>query len=464
VVEGRFPIEARKEGYIPVRRRLQDIEWVTVGGESEEVRLVLARQSRLSGRIVEQETGRPVAGIEVQALIAFYQDGRRALFPNPALAKSDSQGRFVFDSLFPTQYFLRVEADAEVRESILLNTSAEELDKAAHGRLRTTWPDVRDLQAAVPFLLDSGASLDVGELLLSKGATYRALVHLHGADCGPGETVKARLSQSLGWLPSFMAFGSVPCNGEFLIRGLTPGTHDLVVWVEGPDSDRRRFGHSTLTVVDRNLALDVFLSQGVSGTGKVVAPEQAKLPTGLVIRLLPLPGIGLPNDYKTAVKADGAFAFPSLQSTPHRMVLSGLGTGFYVKSMEYNGVAFEDNIVPFNPFSQSHSVTVVLGDGPATLRGRVTEDDKPAREPYVVLLPWPAHDPYAQSQQSRGDRDGRFAFTGLAPGEYRVVAYLEADGDKLDEPGVLPLLLQRAKEVSLQERSIQNIDVDLTRP
>jgi hypothetical protein len=235
------------------------------------------------------------------------------------------------------------------------------------------------------------------------------------------------------------------------------------MWTEGPALDRQ-FAHATLDVLDRNLNLAVAVTQGAKVAGTVVAPEHGALPTSLTVELFPLRGRHFSSDNKSPVKPDGSFSFAGLESAPHRIRLSGLGPGYFVKSMEYNGSAFEDGVVPLGQSSQSHSVVVTLGDGPATLRGRVTDSDEPVRGPFVVLTRWPVLDPYTQSQQIHGDREGRFTFSGLAPGNYRVIAVLEPDGDKLNEPGVLPWLLRKAKEVSLQERSIQSIEVEIWRP
>jgi hypothetical protein len=208
---------------------------VSVGeGEPEPLRLLLARQPRLSGRILDQESGKTMPGLKVQALLAFYQDGRRTLFPISNLATSDSEGRFLFDSLLPGKYFLSVEPDAVIRESVAHEPSAEERATVDAGYLRATWPPFLDLQAALPFILDPGLSLDVGELLRSKGSVYRVHVAMRGDDCGTSSRVRFNLYQGLGWLAYSRAAGTAACGGNFLIRGLVPGAYELDMWTEGP--------------------------------------------------------------------------------------------------------------------------------------------------------------------------------------------------------------------------------------
>jgi hypothetical protein len=212
------------------------------------------------------------------------------------------------------------------------------------------------------------------------------------------------------------------------------------------------------------LNFDVVWTPGVTVIGKVVVPGQSALPATLTVELLPLRGRHFSSDNKSPVKPDGSFNFAGLEGTPHRMRLSGLAPNYFVKSMEYDGSAVMDDTLPFAPSGMAQSLVVILGDGPATLRGRVMDGNKHTREPYVVLSRWPARDPYAQSQQVRGDREGRFTVSGVTPGDYKIIAYLESDGDKLNEPGILPWLLLKANLVSLQERSVQDIEIQLSRP
>ncbi|RPI19901.1 MAG: carboxypeptidase regulatory-like domain-containing protein [Acidobacteriales bacterium] len=468
--KGLYNLEARKEGYIlpgPVVRGFGPVTDVLVDSANpeQEVHLLLARPAQLSGRAVDEENGEPVPNLKVRAIYAFYQDGRRVLFPTPNLAATDKEGRFHWAGLFPGQYLLELEPEAEVGERIVLSFTGAEWKKVDHGYRRNYLPAAGDVETAVPFVLDAGADLDVGALSVRKGPAYRARIHLSGEACGAGDRATAVLYQEPRG-PLFVgASGAVPCNGEFMLRGLAPGSYALDLSSNPKGPEQRQLGHYTFEVAGENVDLDLALRRGVSVGGRVVTPEKTQ-PAGLSIELRPIGGVNFPNDYKAGVEADGKFRLTNIDVRPQRIRIEGLGKGYFIQSMEYNGRAVPDGILRLEPVAPLHFLTVTLGDKPATLLGRVTDNGRPVRTPYVLLVKWPTEpgDYYSQFIPTKGSADGRFTFAGLAPGDYRIVAVSLADGDELNEPNVLPSLLERAKKVTLAERSTLETTLEVARP
>jgi hypothetical protein len=136
--------------------------------------------------------------------------------------------------------------------------------------------------------------------------------------------------------------------------------------------------------------------------------------------------------------------------------VSGLNTGFYVKEIQYDGIATSDGLISVD---ESGSLEVVVDDKPATLRGVVANGNDPVSRPQIVLAKWPPNreDLFLSVSGASGNDDGRFQLVGLAPGEYRILAVPEETRAGLEEPGVLQRLLEHAEKVILEPSEVQEL-------
>ena len=93
------------------------------------------------------------------------------------------------------------------------------------------------------------------------------------------------------------------------------------------------------------------------------------------------------------------------------------------------------------------------------MSGTVTESDKPVSKPYVVLVRWPAtpENIFLATKRTTGDDNGQYRFTGLPPGEYRVLSVSPQTVPHLEEPGVLFQMLSGADTVSVDRGATQNV-------
>jgi hypothetical protein len=94
----------------------------------------------------------------------------------------------------------------------------------------------------------------------------------------------------------------------------------------------------------------------------------------------------------------------------------------------------------------------------------VADGDTPLSRAHVVLVRWPVslEDVFLSARDTDADDAGRFQFSGLPPGDYRILAIAPDAVDKLDEPHVLERLLPRAEKVSLTGGASQNLQLKLT--
>ena len=95
-----------------------------------------------------------------------------------------------------------------------------------------------------------------------------------------------------------------------------------------------------------------------------------------------------------------------------------------MQEIRYNGRVLKEWIVPLDEPAAAHLLTIVIDDKVATIAGLVTTANGGVSGANVFAVRWPMDQATSGSGAARGQTDamGRFQITGLAPGEYRVLA------------------------------------------
>jgi hypothetical protein len=474
---GTYRLTVAKDGYGQPGGTLDRVNWtstdisVDTDRPTGDVRFVLARPGEIAGRVVDGDTQKPVAGMDVRLLQHGYVRGRVWFMPG-GQAITDAKGRFVAPKLPPTDYVIvlqpriRYARDLERNPTIqgearmLTEFSEKDLKTVDHDYDSTYWPGGPDATDAFPVALGSGAQIDVGLLTVSKVPKYRVRVSVLGEPCSPGERVVLNVAKPSNTVADGTV-GAAPCGQEVLIRGFAPGSYQLEV-----SAGREKRGWVPFRIVDENLAIAVPISRGVDIDGRVLISEGASRPDFQSMKILLAPlGWAVQNEPGTA-DAAGHFTISNVLARDFKLLVSGVPKTHYMKEIRYNGRRLTDDILAVDGHAQAHSLELILEDKPAVVVGAVTDDDKPIRRPYAVLVRWPpnSRDMFSSVSGVLGDESGRFQFAGLAPGDYRLLAVSADDRAKLERPNALARVLEGAERLSLGERQYQSVTLRLTKP
>ena len=439
-----------------------------------EVRFQLARPGEISGRVVDDDTQEPVVGLRVIVLQYRYSRGRLTPFPGGS-ATTDAEGWFMARDLAPGEYLaslaprmqpgVALKAMPELQkygEDLLMQEfSEDDLKKVNRDYEQTYWPGGAGLSTAFPVTVGSGGSVDMGQLTVKKVPVYRVRVSLL---CTQGAVANVDLrGPRLG-----TTIGSVPCGKDVLMRGFVPGSYRLEVAVGGRDRGDREKGSLPFDVVDKNIDVSVPVTRGVDIDGKIILAEGASKPdlAKIQLRLSPIGWAGFLGDEQNPIDAQGRFRIVNTAIRDQQLYLSGLPAPHYLKEVRYNGHRISDNVVPMDANAPSHSLEIVLGDKPATVMGAVTDRDKPVSQAHVVLVRWPpnALDPFLSVSTMAGNENGKFTYSGLVPGDYRILAVSPDAKGKLDEPNVLERLLAGAEKITLTELAVRQLNLTPANP
>ena len=157
--------------------------------------------------------------------------------------------------------------------------------------------------------------------------------------------------------------------------------------------------------------------------------------------------------------AKGAFLLKAVKGLNHRIRVFGLSNKYYVKEFRVDGRVAVDGIVAL---SQGSQLDVVLDDRPAAIIGTVTDGGKPFSQPLVFVAKWPTFEVVAS--RITGEDDSSFKVTGLAPGEYRVLAVQSAllpDGQQIFDT-MLDKLWSSSEKVTLERGGSQIVSLKLS--
>jgi hypothetical protein len=463
---GRYYVRSSKEAYGPVSG-MSLTTGLNVSLTSEqpvrEIRLMLVRPGEIRGRLVDEETGETVTNLRLFLCRDYTTNGKRLLIPSHAVV-TDAEGRFSA-KVAPGDFLVQVlpRASATQADRLLMKFSDDDLKVVETDYEGTFWPGGRDAESAYPVAISSGDTVDLGVLKIRKVRLYRVRFLVSAAACTPSESLFIYTSNDLR--NGMSELGQTPCGKDLLVRGFAPGFHQMEFVVAGPPDARKR-GSISVHVVDRNLDIPVSLGNGVDIAGKIAASEGAGKPPLDRMRVVISPVVSTAWSDEIPVAADtaGSFQVANLQLADQRLLIQDLPASYYVKEVRYNGHPVRGSIVALDAGAASHTLVIEVDDKPAFVTGVVTERDRAVNQPYVVLTPWPVRDPASiwPIPSTTGDADGKFQFTGLAPGEYRILAVSSAVKYEFNKPDVLARLLANAKRVELGPRGNQNLTLELT--
>jgi len=460
---GDYQVIASKEGYSGNATRASVT--LSAGHPGREVLFLLGRTGEITGRVLDDETSEPLANYTIESVGFFYKNGVPRTAGSATLANTDNDGRFTVPDLDPGRYVVVTHP----RMRGLTRFSDDELKTQDYER--SYWPGGNGLDSATPVTLISGGSIDVGTLKLHKAPLYRVQVAISDANCPADERVQITALTVASSLTAQYGSGEGGCGEELILWNLHPGSYGLVL-AHGEEPDRS-VASLTFDVVNKDLKLTTSLARVTNIEGRLIAADGAgKIPFEK-LKIMPVEVTRTGTQYgqyvgPVSVDSDGRFQLGSRSPFGKFLIwlIAPEGASDYAKEMRFNGRVVTGDPIALDGSLGAQSLEIVVDDQPATITGVVSDGDHPVSKPYVFLTKWPmtAEPAYARPQGADGDDDGQFRFTGLVPAEYRAIAVSKSNQDVLDEPGVLPRLLNDAEKITLSRGGVQAITLKLVDP
>ncbi len=454
---GQASVTVQKPGFFSegeAARKGSSPALVTVGPEADAIVLKLIPEAAIQGKI-QSEDGEPIEAAPVMAFALHINNGHK-IWDQAGSASTDEDGEFRIVNLTPGTYYL--EAGPKLRSSFPNARSA-----------------TRQLGFAAAYYAGTPARESATAIELVPGQQFEArlllkpepLFHITGAISGLsdsqgtsvqvvnqyGEAVRVpvRLNQETG---EFQA--NVPA-GSYLLRATTwsergrPSSAEVPLVVHS-DVDRLQIAlsppHSIpvivkLEPVHRHERSELQSVRLVSVRFRVTDPARAA------------------PEYSSNVEKTQnrlALVIHDLAAGKYSVEVQPVGD-WYVRQAQCGDTDLLSDELTVLPGVETPPIEIVLRDDGASVNGKVAIGEGRKRAAVVVLPARAAEKAKMVWTSPRGD----FAESGLAPGEYDVIALDRGDALEYANPEVMSKYLTRGTHIALQADESRSISLDLVR-
>lgn len=471
------------------------------------VEILLPPAGVITGQVTDEE-GEPMTGVVMEASQHRYVQGTKALV-TVARGVTDDRGVYRIYDLAPGRYFVKAQGRSlRARLSVVFRgagpgfgggafgggppgagvggagaiggfgglgaPSDAELEGTAYPE--TFYPNALSPAEAIPLQLSAGAEMAAIDFSLRPSPTYSVsgrVILPEGATASgdrPGSavfvTARPAGQPSAGMDASRMTPVN-PGTGEFVLRGLMPGSYELIARLNSRRGGGGTGAAGVATVLVGSAPVNgvtIAVAEDVTLPGKVTLPAGSK--TDQLSRMSIVPERRLmPIRNVARVDANGAFEITLSPAEPPRLAMNQVPDGLYVKRILLGGSNLLSG-ASGNPVPLVGTLTVELAADGASISGTARDGrGNPVANARISVIPVTpsavpdslARDLWKKSLTSA--ENGSFQFTGLAPGRYRVYCFESLDAEPSFDADFLSNFGQRWKELELKPNESATLEI-----
>ena len=452
---GPYELHFTKNGYQPAAygsddpRRPAAAIRLAAGERRSDLVLRMMLVTSVSGTVVD-ETGDPVAGVQVMALRQGWQRQKLQLLPGSS-AFSDANGRYRISVMAPGRYALLVEGGNQGVLRINPEVSAgPPQPRFVYGS--QYYPGTDRAASATLITVEAGRDYPQIDFYLAPQpiTTIQGKIVLPDGLASLDQVTISAVRDDLG---NRMSFGVSVSKPDYVFNWsqFPPGSYTLTAQAEA--GGKRYSGVHKIEVGPGGVQdLAIALEPGVdlSGTVSVEGPDAAKHPASFV-NLVRGDGVRLNGPpLRGNVDKDGRFTIISVPPGVWDIGTGPVPPGGYIKSM-YLGdqdVLTEEMVI--RP-STAAPLKIVLGTEAASVSGQVAAGDAPPRATVLAAPDGKFRHVLSFYRYAATDGDGHFEIKGLTPGTYKLFAFEEFDPQSIQNPEFLGPFEQAGISVTLRE-------------
>ncbi|MCL4850168.1 MAG: carboxypeptidase regulatory-like domain-containing protein [Bryobacteraceae bacterium] len=387
----------------------------------------LAREASIAGTVFDAESRKPVSNVTVQALRVEFHAGERRLVIHPESATTDHNGQFAIGQLQEDAYYLEITPpQRETIRSVPLNAPYQEVAQVEY--VRTYYPGVQELAGATPIFVSARQEHRGFDIYLRKEPVFL----VRGTFAGiPDSATSVTMIMQDAWPGGYKVRvrGKIEANEQFEISNLAAGTYRVTAWTAGVATGDRRVFDDTLTLTRRDLtdvSLPMNAGTNVNGQIDVAQDKQAVTPVvaGMKVWLRPIGRLPFPDETAVPISIGRPFVIPNVPQGRYWLELIGLTRGLHVKEIFFGGRKADYSLIDLSGGQLDNSLKIELSATGAVIHGRVTDGDRVVPSAGVALLRAPLPDKFGPGtlRITTCDAEGRFAFTDIPEGQYKLLA------------------------------------------
>jgi hypothetical protein len=366
----------------------------------------------ISGQVADPQ-GQPLQGAKVVAIVRRSVHGESRFTALGEAGHTDDMGRYRLHGLPPGHY------------SAALVPSGE--DASAPVLAPVYYPGVSDPAKAVFFELKPGETEASVNLTAAGPEAPSISGKVSGIPAGANQSRAAVVLATRGGLPVPIAAVLTDAEGAFVIPNAPPGEYQLTAWApfagweaDGqPAAANARAAVRSILVSGAGVQVDVDLQPLVKVSGRLVwdGGAGAGYPCSGDRQIVFRSEDGWLDVWSPAVAVEGdRFTIEGLPAGRYTVKMPGLGSSCRLAAVRVGDQAAPGGLAPIDG---SAPLTLVLTTATGEISGAVTTQEGKPAVGMVVLAP---SDDVAAPQVARLDAEGRYRFSHILAGEYRVTA------------------------------------------
>ncbi|MCX6625476.1 MAG: carboxypeptidase-like regulatory domain-containing protein [Acidobacteria bacterium] len=467
---GKYKLLADKNGYVHVvfggRRSELDEEGEPLPLAPDEkrsgVELRMIPAAVLAGRIVDN-TGEPMPGLFVVAGRMGHEGrGRRLKIAKHSLMVTNDRGEYRLFGLPPGKYYL-IAAGLQDFFGLFMRDSQSEVEMGTappKEKLGTQYfPGVPDPAQAIILELRAGEEkagvdfrYDYTPLVSVRGRVTVPAVCPGNVSVHAGPEIRAEQEDSIQF--------AITADGSFEVRGVSQGS-----WRISANSQDQKSACSSETVT---------VQAGASGAGGVALALRPAVELSGVVRMESEPGFRFQKarvyfemfeadgENHAEIKADGRF---NTRLSPENWTFGVIGAAgnAFIKSARLGATDVLESGLNLISGTPGGELEIVLSSAGAQVEGSVSNaSGRPARRAIVVLAPEAHLRAHGRLfYRATADEEGRFSLRGIAPGEYKLFAWNDVEGEAYRDPGFLRDDEANGEKVVLGENQVKQAQLKL---
>jgi len=467
---GLYKLMAERQGFYSDERRreYQPMLEIAAGQYLKDVPVRLMPTAVVAGEVFD-EYNDPLQNVEVRLLATATRLGRMYLTV-AGKAMTDDRGQYRISGLHPGKYYLVAESQSKtIRDNIFTNAAAGVLAQINANRygvpvkinLPQTAPDppftypplfypaTGDFRQAQSLTIEPGGEIEADFIFVSAPLVSiqgRVINGMTGAPAG-NTSVSAYWTEYMegDGLPARVS----PQDGTFEIRGLAPGNYLL----------RANFREQNQTYTGelrveagihgvQNVQISVLPDFDAAGHVSLAGSPRTQ-PGRFLIEFV---GEGLmPRVRATANFPEFKFEAQLRPEKRYYANIRNLPGNYYLKSVAISGHEVPAGYVVVS--GRRGDLELVLSPNGAQIDGQLFDQkDQPTRGSVLLVPDSSDIGPPELLRRISADSQGKFTFSGVPPGTYRVAAFASLDlNDEMNQPDFSRKIAGRGDSLIVEE-------------
>ena len=434
---------------------------INPGDVLKDLTVRLTQAGNVGGRIVDN-LGKPAVAVPLQLLRAVYNQYGQRTFQNAGTARTNDRGEYRFYWITPGRLYLA--GGTPQGTPAAPGSGAGSPNESGDSYTFTYYPGVQDVSRATVIEVRPGAEV-VADFMVPRQQLYtiRGRIVDPSSALPPASASIALAYQQLTGGNAMFSRNPIynAATGAFELRDVLPGPYLLFANTLGGAA------RTSVEVVNANIeGVLLTVNAGINIIGHIAVEGGGPSPTAARAQLRPmvegsptlvgnLPGI-------EDVAPDGTFVVHNVLPGLYRIAPPALPE-FYARQMRLDGIDALNQPVEVTQRGQDFpTLDILLSPNVSQIEGTVTDARmQPVPGVRVVLIPGANRDRAELYKTATADQAGRFTIRGVAPGDYKLFAWENLEGNGYFDTDFLRRSESSGKPVRVTESSKQSANLQV---